>query len=132
MALNRITLMGRLTRDPELRHTSNNTAVATVSLACDRDVKNKATGEHDTDFFDVVCWNATAEFAARYLTKGRLIAVDGRLQNRSWTDRDGNRRVTYEIIAQNVYPCDSRPTSSADPCAPVQVPDAAEEEFLPF
>ena len=101
--LNRIILMGRLTRDPELRHTQTGTPVASFSLAVDRDFKDKTTGEKSTDFIDIVAWRQTAEFVSRFFTKGRMAVVEGRLQLRDWTDRDGNKRRTAEVIADNVY-----------------------------
>ena len=97
--LNRIILMGRLTRDPELRHTQTGTPVASFSLAVDRDFKDKTTGEKSTDFIDIVAWRQTAEFVSRFFTKGRMAVVEGRLQLRDWTDRDGNKRRTAEVIA---------------------------------
>lgn len=106
--LNRIVLMGRLTRDPELRHTQTGTAVASFSLAVDRDFKSRDTGEKTTDFIDVVAWRNTAEFAAKYLTKGRMAVVEGRLQIRDWTDRDGGKRRSAEVVADNIYFADSR------------------------
>ena len=106
--LNRIIIMGRLTRDPELRHTQAGTPVASFSLAVDRDFKDKATGERATDFIDVVAWRATADFAAKYFTKGRMAVAEGRLQIRDWTDREGNKRRTAEIIAENIYFGDSK------------------------
>ena len=105
--LNRIILMGRLTRDPELRHTQAGTSVASFSLAVDRDFKNQA-GEKETDFIDVVAWRSTAEFVSKYFTKGRMAVVEGRLQLRDWTDKDGNKRRTAEVIADNVYFGDSK------------------------
>ena len=106
--LNHIVLMGRLTRDPELRHTQTGTAVASFSLAVDRDFKDKATGERSTDFIDVVAWRSTAEFVAKYFTKGRMAVVEGRLQIRDWTDKDGGKRRSAEIVADNVYFGDSK------------------------
>ena len=106
--LNKIIIMGRLTRDPELRHTQSGTAVASFSLAVDRDFKDKTTGEKSTDFIDVVAWRNSAEFVSRYFTKGRMAVVEGRLQLRDWTDRDGNKRRTAEVIADNVYFGDSK------------------------
>ena len=106
--LNRIILMGRLTRDPELRHTQTGTAVASFSLAVDRDFKDKTTGEKSTDFIDVVAWRQTAEFVPRFFTKGRMAVVEGRLQLRDWTDRDGNKRRSAEVVADNVYFGDSK------------------------
>lgn len=106
--LNKIFLMGRLTRDPELRRTQSGTAVASFSLAVDRDFKDKSTGERTTDFIDVVAWRQTAEFVSRYFTKGRMAVVEGRLQIRDWTDKDGGKRRTAEVIADNVYFGDSK------------------------
>ena len=101
--LNRIILMGRLARDPELRHTQTGTPVASFRLAVDRDFKDKTTGEKATDWIDVVAWRQTAEFVSRFLTKGRMAVVEGRLQMRDWTDRDGNKRTSAEVVADNVY-----------------------------
>lgn len=101
--LNRIVLMGRLTRDPELRHTQSGTAVASFTLAVDRDLKNKETGERATDFIDIVAWRNTAEFAAKYFAKGRMAVVEGRLQMRGWTDKEGNKRVAAEVVADSIY-----------------------------
>jgi len=106
--LNRVIIMGRLTRDPELRHTQNGTAVASFTLAVDRDFKSKDTGEKGTDFIDVVVWRQTAEFVSRYFAKGRMAVAEGRLQIRDWTDRDGGKRRSAEVIADNVYFGDSR------------------------
>ena len=101
--LNHATIMGRLVRDPELRRTSSGTAVASFTLACDRDYSDKQSGERETDFIDCVAWRSTAEFAARYFTKGRMAIVDGRLQIRSWTDKEGNKRRSAEILADHIY-----------------------------
>ena len=106
--LNRIILMGRLTRDPELRHTQSGTAVASFSLAVDRDFKDRNSGERATDFIDVVAWRQTGEFVSRYFTKGRMAVVEGRLQIRDWTDRDGGKRRSAEVVADNVYFGDSK------------------------
>jgi len=107
--LNRIIIMGRLTRDPELRHTPAGAAVASFSLAVDRDFKDKTTGERATDFIDVVAWRATAEFVSRYFTKGRMAVVEGRLQIRDWNDKDGNKRRSAEVVAENIYFGDAKP-----------------------
>lgn len=101
--LNKVFIMGRLTRDPELRRTQTGTPVASFSLAVDRDFKDKATGERTTDFIDVVAWRNTAEFVSRYFTKGRMAVVEGRLQMRDWTDKDGNKRRSAEVVADQVY-----------------------------
>lgn len=106
--LNKIFLMGRLTRDPELRSIPNGTSVAFFTLAVDRDFKNKQTGEKETDFIDMIAWRSTAEFVARYFTKGRMAVVEGRLQIRLWEDRDGNKRKSAEVIADRVYFGDSK------------------------
>ena len=106
--LNKIFLMGRLTRDPELRRTQTGTPVASFSLAVDRDFKDKATGERSTDFIDVVAWRQTAEFVSRYFTKGRMAVVEGRLQIRDWTDKEGGKRRSAEVVADNIYFGDSK------------------------
>lgn len=108
MSLNHIVIMGRLCRDPELRHTQSGTPVATFRLAVDRDFKDKNTGERATDWIDVVAWRGTGEFVSRYFAKGRMAVVEGRLQMRDWTDKDGNRRTSAEVVADNVYFADSR------------------------
>ena len=105
--LNRIILMGRLTRDPELRRTQSGTAVTSFSLAVDRDFKSQS-GEKETDFIDVVVWRGTAEFVSKYFTKGRMAVVEGRLQIRDWTDREGGKRRSAEVVADNVYFGDSK------------------------
>lgn len=106
--LNHIVIMGRLTRDPELRRTQNGTPVVSFSLAVDRDFKDKQTGERATDFIDVVAWRSTGEFVSKYFTKGRMAVVEGRLQIRDWTDKDGNKRRSAEVVADNVYFGDSK------------------------
>ena len=108
--LNRIIIMGRLARDPELRRTQNGPPVASFRLAVDRDFKDKTTGERSTDWIDVVAWRSTAEFVSRFFTKGRMAVVEGRLQMRDWTDKDGGKRVAAEVVADNVYFGDSKPT----------------------
>lgn len=106
--LNRITLMGRLVADPDMRTTPSGAAVTTMRLAVDRDFKNKQTGEKEADFITVVAWRQTAEFVSRYFTKGRMAVVEGRLQIRTYTDRDGNKRTAAEVVADNVYFGDSQ------------------------
>lgn len=106
--LNRITIMGRLVADPELRTTPGGVMVATIRLACDRDFKNKQTGERETDFINVVAWRQTAEFISRFFNKGRMAIVEGRLQIRQYTDKDGNKRTAAEVVADNIYFGDSR------------------------
>ena len=106
--LNHIVLMGRLTRDPELRRTGSGVPVATFSIAVDRDFGNRETGEKETDFIDIVAWRQTGEFVSKYFTKGRMAVVSGRLQIRAWTDKDGNKRRSAEVVADNVYFGDSK------------------------
>ena len=106
--LNHIVIMGRLTRDPELRRTGSGIAVASFSLAVDRDFSPKDGGERETDFIDCVAWRQTGEFVSKYFTKGRMAVVSGRLQIRSWTDKEGNKRRTAEVVADNVYFGDSK------------------------
>jgi single-strand DNA-binding protein len=115
MSLNHIVLMGRLTRDPELRHTQSGTAVASFTLAVDRDFKSKDTGEKITDFIYIVAWRNTAEFASKYFAKGRQAVVEGRLQLRDWTDLDGNKRRSAEVLAERVYFADSKRDSDTPP-----------------
>lgn len=105
--LNHIVIMGRLTHDPELRRTASSTPVTSFSLAVERDFKN-ADGTKETDFIDVVAWRGTAEFAAKYFTKGRMVVVVGRLQTRKWTDKDGNKRTATDINADHLYFADSK------------------------
>ena len=111
--LNKIILMGRLTRDPELRRTQSGTAVTSFSIAVDRDFKSQS-GEKETDFIDIVAWRNTAEFVSKYFTKGRMAVVEGRLQIRDWTDRDGGKRRSAEVIAENVYFGDSKREGGSD------------------
>ena len=140
--LNHITIMGRLTRDPELRRTGSGTAVTSFTIAVDRDFGSQ-DGQKETDFIDCVAWRHTGEFVSKYFTKGRMAVVSGRLQIRSWNDKDGNKRRTAEVVADNVYFGDSKsdgndnrtPTSYASPAsAPVsdyeQITD--EDAQLPF
>ena len=109
--LNKIILMGRLTRDPELRRTQSGTAVASFTLAVDRDYKAQ-DGDRETDFIDIVAWRSTAEFVSKYFTKGRMAVVEGRLQVRDWTDKDGNKRSSTEVLADSVYFGDSKRSES--------------------
>lgn len=117
--LNKVMLMGRLTHDPELKRTPGGTPVTTFSLAVDRDFRNQK-GDKETDFIDIVAWRNTAEFVSRFLTKGRMAVVEGRLQLREYTDRDGSKRRVAEVIAEQVYFADSRREE-----APSGVPAAA-------
>ena len=109
--LNHITIMGRLTRDPELRRTGNGIAVASFTIACDRDFGGQ-DGQKETDFIDCVAWRNTGEFVSKYFNKGRMIVVDGRLQIRSWKDKDGNNRRTAEVLADHCYFGDSKTDSN--------------------
>jgi single-strand DNA-binding protein len=116
--LNKIVLMGRLTKDPELRHTQTNTPVAGFSLAVERNFARE--GKRETDFFDVVAWQNRAEFVSKYFAKGQLVCVEGRLQRRSWSDKNGQTRYAYEVVAESVYFAGSNKTAGADdfdPCA---------------
>ena len=112
--LNKIVIQGRLTKDPELRRTQSGTAVASATVAVDRDFKNQ-DGSRDTDFIPIVAWNGTGEMLAKYFSKGRMILVEGRLQLRDWTDNDGNKRRTAEIVANSVYFGDSKKDSESAP-----------------
>ena len=111
--LNNVTMMGRLTRDPELRKTSSGNAVTSFSIACDRDFADQS-GEKTADFFDVVAWRAKAEFIVKYFKKGSMIAITGRLQNRKWTDNNGNTRYATEIVADNAYFGSSKKAESSE------------------
>ena len=106
--LNHIVIMGRLTRDPELRRTASGVAVTSFTVAVDRDFGKNENGEKETDFIDCVAWRQTGEFVAKYFQTGRMAVVSGRLQIRPWTDKDGNKRRTAEIVADNVYFGDSK------------------------
>lgn len=111
--LNKCFLLGRLTKDPEIRRTNGGTAVTSFTLAVDRDFKTN--GEKDTDFIEVVAWRNTAEFVSKYFSKGRMAIVEGRLQIRDWTDKNGNKRRTAEVVADNVYFGDSKKDSKEEP-----------------
>ncbi len=112
--LNRIIVMGRLVRDPELRTTQSGISVTSFTLAVDRDFKSRDSGEKSTDFIDVVAWRQTAEFVCKYFSKGRMAIAEGRLQIRDWKDRDGNNRRSAEVVADNVYFGDSKRDSGGD------------------
>lgn len=105
--LNHIDIMGRLTRDPELRHTQDGTPVCSFSIACEQDRAGK-DGTKSTDFIDIVCWSKGAEFASKYFSKGQLVAVSGRLQLRDWNDKEGNKRRTAEVVATSCYFAESK------------------------
>lgn len=106
--LNHIVIMGRLTRDPELRRTQSGIAVTTISVAVDRDYQSRDAQEKQTDFIDVVAWRQTAEFISKYFAKGRMIVVEGSLQSRKWQDKTGQNRTSWEVQANNVYFGDSK------------------------
>lgn len=127
--LNRIDIMGRLTGDPELRRTQSGTAVASFTIAVERDYKPEG-GEKETDFFDVVAWRKAAEFVCRYFTKGRMAVIDGRLQTRKWTDKNGGNRVAVEIIADSVYFGDSKKSMPDGENEPVEL--EYDDGDLPF
>jgi single-strand DNA-binding protein len=125
--LNNVIIMGRLTRDPELRRTQGGTAVTSFTMAVDRDFKSQS-GEKETDFIDVVAWRNTGEFAAKYLAKGRMAAVEGRIQVRDWQDKDGNRRKSVEVVADNVYFADSKRDSKPQESRDDQAFDEIEDD----
>ncbi len=112
--LNHITIMGRLTRDPELRRTGSGIAVASFTVAVDRDYVGKDGGERETDFIDCVAWRQTGEFVSKYFSKGSMIVVSGRLQIRNWTDKEGNKRRSAEVVADNVYFGESKRSSESN------------------
>lgn len=127
--LNTITIMGRLTKDPELRRLDSGTAVSSFSIACERDYAPQG-GEKVTDFIDIVAFGKTAEFAEKFFTKGRMAVVTGRLHIRGWTDKDGNKRRTAEILADHFYFGDSKPTGTEE--AKSEFSEITNDEPLPF
>ena len=112
--LNHITIMGRLTRDPELRYTQSQTPVASFTLAVDREFGSRDGGEKQTDFIDCVAWRSTAEFVSKYFQKGSMAVVSGRLQIRDWTDREGGKRRSAEVVVDNIYFGESRRRDSSE------------------
>ncbi len=118
MSLNHIVLQGRLVRDPELRRTGSGVAVTSFCLAVDRDHNPKDGGEKETDFIDCNAWRSTAEFVAKYFTKGSMAIVSGRLQIRNWTDKEGNKRRNAEVVADSVYFGDSKKSSEGNSTYP--------------
>lgn len=126
--LNHIVLQGRICKDPELRRTGSGAAVTSFSLAVDRDFKSQS-GEKETDFIDVTAWRNTAEFVSRYFTKGRMAVVDGRLQIRDWVDKDGGKRRSAEVVADNVYFGDSK---REDTCNTYQNSSVKTQDFEPI
>ena len=137
--LNKIFIMGRLTRDPELRRTQSGTPVTSFSLAVDRDFKSQS-GEKETDFIEVVAWKGTAEIVSKYFSKGRMAVISGRLQIRDWTDKEGGKRRSAEVIADNVYFGDSKPKEDGAPSADADfgappsgfTPDFGDDGNMPF
>lgn len=132
--LNNVVLMGRLTANPEVKHTANDVAVTSFTLAVDRSYV-KAGENRQTDFIDVVAWRKTAEFVHKHFFKGQLVAVQGTLQARNYTDKEGNKRKIYEVVADNVYFAESKKDKSNDPI--VSVPnddfeDIISDDDLPF
>lgn len=132
--LNHIVIMGRLTRDPDLRYTQSQTPVASFSLAVDRDFNSRETGEKQTDFIDCVAWRSTADFVSKYFTKGSMAVVTGRLQIRDWTDKEGNKRRNSEIMVENIYFGESkrRDSESSNPYgypATTQTPVSSDSGF---
>lgn len=134
--LNYIVIMGRMTKDPELRRTNSGTAVTSFTLAVDRDFKSQ-NGEKETDFIDVTVWKNTAEFVSKYFSKGRMAVVEGRLQIREWTDKDGNKRRNAEVIANSVYFADSKQQSQEQNMSALNermgsFSEVEDDETLPF
>ena len=129
--LNKIIVMGRMTKDPELRRTNSGKAVTSFTIACDRDFKDQS-GQKATDFIDCVAFGNTAEFASKYFGKGRMAVVEGRLQLRDWTDQNGNKRRNAEVLADSMYFADSKTTESAPVTEGFYSVDEADEEGLPF
>ena len=123
--LNHITIMGRLTRDPELRRTGSGVAVASFTVAVDRDFSGRDGGERETDFIDCVAWRQSGEFVSKYFTKGSMIVVSGRLQIRSWTDKEGNKRRTAEVVADNCYFGESRRSEGGSSAGSYSAPAAS-------
>lgn len=126
--LNKIVLMGRLTRDPELRTTGKDTKVASFSIAVDRDYSSGDNKE--TDFIDIVAWRHTAEFVSKYFSKGRMAVVSGRLQIRDWTDKDGNKRRSAEVVADNIYFGDSKRDAAPTGGTAVEQPAGAYQQIM--
>ena len=135
--LNHISIMGRLVADPELRYTQSNVPTCSLRLAVDRDFKDRETGEKKADFINVVAWRQTAEFVSRNFSKGRMAVVEGRLQVRDYTDRDGNKRTAFEVVANSIYFGDSRPAEPRhnepnEPVGNIFEPIDEEDGDLPF
>lgn len=129
MSLNRVCIMGRLTRDPELRRTQSGTAVTSFTIAVDDDFKGKQSGERKTYFIDVVAWRQSAEFVSQYFAKGRMAIVDGRLQSRKWEDKDGNKRTAIEVVADSVYFGNSKRQEGNDSPASYSTAESTSDGF---
>lgn len=125
--LNAVLIMGRLTRDPELKQTNSGVSVVSFSIAVERDFKDKQSGKKTTDFIDCVAWRGTADFVSKYFTKGRMAVVDGKIQVRDWMDKEGNKRKAVEVVADNVYFGDSKNSGTTNsehqPAYPASVPN---------
>lgn len=134
MSLNKICIMGRMTADPELKNTQTGTPVVSFTLAVDRNFKDKQTGERTVDFIPCTAWRGTAEFVSRYFNKGRMAVVEGSLQMRKWTDKDGNKRTSAEVVAENVYFGDTKTDGISAPDKPVftELPEDDGNDSLPF
>lgn len=128
--VNNVVVMGRLTRDPELKQTASNVPMATFRIACERDYKSR-DGKRETDFIDIIAWRQTAEFVSRFFTKGRLVVVTGKMQSRNWEDKDGNKRTNLEVVAESVYFADSKRDEEKQTRPPEFVP-IDEDDDLPF
>lgn len=130
--LNQVSIMGRIVRDPELRRTSSGIAVTSFTLAVDRDYTTKDSDERETDFIDIVAWRASAEYAVKYIRKGDMVAVSGRIQVRCWTDQDGNKRRTTEVNAESVYGIPRKREEPAQFTDPPQIPTSEVSDFPPL
>lgn len=126
--LNKAILMGRLTRDPELRHTQSNIAVATFPIAVERDYRRNDSGQREVDFIDIVTWRNTAEFVSKWFRKGQQVVISGRIQTRTWQDRDGNNRRTVEVVADDCYFADSKRDNVTS--APMEAPAPMDEHIF--
>lgn len=129
--LNKVVMMGRLTKNPELRRTGSGVAVTSFTIAVDRDFAEKQSGQKETDFIDCVAWRQTGEFVDKYFSKGKMAVVVGRLQFRSWNDKDGNKRKSAEVIVENVYFGDSKTESNTEPANDFAML-SGEDNGLPF
>lgn len=126
--LNNITIMGNITRDPELRRTQSGTSVLTMTVAVERDYKGQ-DGKKETDFIDCVFWGKTAEYAAKYFTKGRRVVVNGSLQSRKWTDKNNNNRISWEVQGSSIYFADSKKNDAQDEPKMEELPEDSDVPF---